>query len=254
MIEVKQLTKTYGSFTAVDDISFTVEPGQACGFLGPNGAGKTTTMRVVTGYMPATAGTVTVDGYDIFEDSFEVRRRVGYLPEHPPLYNEMRVVSYLDHVAALKGLPRGEISDARDREIESCGLGKVAHRLCGHLSKGYRQRVGLAQALIHQPSVLVLDEPTIGLDPAQIHQIRDLIREIAKQRTVVLSTHILPEVAQICEKVVIINEGRVTLESTVADLTRDSSLEEEYLRRVGGEAAARGDAKPGAGAESDADA
>ncbi len=238
MIEVKQLTKTYGSFTAVDAISFSVEPGQACGFLGPNGAGKTTTMRIVTGYMPATMGTVTVDSFDIFEDSFEVRRRVGYLPEHPPLYDEMTVRSYLDHVAALKGLPRRTIAEARDREIDNCGLDKVADRLCGHLSKGYRQRVGLAQALIHQPSVLVLDEPTIGLDPAQIHQIRDLIRRIAKERTVVLSTHILPEVSQICEKVVIINEGRVTLEATVADLTRQSSLEEEYLRQVGGEVSA----------------
>ena len=236
MIEVKQLTKTYGPLTAVDAISFSVEPGQACGFLGPNGAGKTTTMRIVTGYMPATSGTVTVDGYDIFEDSFEVRRRVGYLPEHPPLYNEMKVRSYLDHVAALKGLPRGKVSAARDREIANCGLAKVADRLCGHLSKGYRQRVGLAQALIHEPSVLVLDEPTIGLDPAQIHQVRDLIRRIASQRTVVLSTHILPEVAEICEKVVIINEGRVTLEASVTDLTQGGGLEEEYLRRVSGEA------------------
>ena len=202
MIEVKNLTKAYGAFTAVDGISFSVAPGQACGFLGPNGAGKTTTMRVITGYMPATSGTVIVDGFDVFEDSFEVRRRIGV--------------------------------------IEECGLEDVAGRLCGHLSKGFRQRVGLAQALIHEPTVLVLDEPTIGLDPAQISQIRKLIRDLAAQRTVVLSTHILPEVAQICEKVVIINEGRVTLEAEVAELTRHSSLEEEYLKHVGGESRVRG--------------
>ena len=240
MIEVKNLTKAYGAFTAVDGISFSVAPGQACGFLGPNGAGKTTTMRVITGYMPATSGTVIVDGFDVFEDSFEVRRRLGYMPELPPLYMEMRVRSYLEHVARLKGLASSAIAGARDRVIEECGLEDVAGRLCGHLSKGFRQRVGLAQALIHEPTVLVLDEPTIGLDPAQISQIRKLIRDLAAQRTVVLSTHILPEVAQICEKVVIINEGRVTLEAEVAELTRHSSLEEEYLKHVGGESRVRG--------------
>ena len=235
MIEVRNLTKAYGSFEAVKDISFTVATGQACGFLGPNGAGKTTTMRIITGYMPATAGSVRVEGFDVFEDSFEVRKRIGYLPEHPPLYLEMKVASYLDHVARLKGVPRSEIRDSRDRVIEECSLERVAHRLCGHLSKGYRQRVGLAQALIHRPAVLILDEPTIGLDPAQIIEIRELIRTLATERTVILSTHILPEVSQICQKVVIINEGRVALESEISSFVGQSTLEAEYLKHVTGE-------------------
>jgi len=235
MIEVKRLTKAYGSFEAVKDISFSVATGQACGFLGPNGAGKTTTMRVITGYMPATAGTVAVEGFDVFEQSFEVRRRIGYLPEQPPLYLEMRVLAYLEHVARLKGVPRDQVAEARDRVISECGLEKMATRLCGHLSKGYRQRVGLAQALIHSPEVLILDEPTIGLDPAQIIEIRELIRSLATERTVVLSTHILPEVAQICQKVVIINEGRIVLEAEMDEITRSGSLEDEYLKYVSGE-------------------
>jgi ABC-2 type transport system ATP-binding protein len=235
MIAVKELTKRYGAFEAVKGISFTVDTGQACGFLGPNGAGKTTTMRIITGYLPASSGTVTVDDYDVFDDSFEVRRRIGYLPEHPPLYLEMKVTSYLDHVARLKGIPRREIRESRDRVVSECGLEEVAGRLCGHLSKGYRQRVGLAQALINRPAVLILDEPTIGLDPAQIIEIRELIRRLATERTVILSTHILPEVAQICQKVVIISEGRVALENEIAELTRNGSLEDEYLKHVSGD-------------------
>ncbi|RMD83091.1 MAG: ATP-binding cassette domain-containing protein [Candidatus Dadabacteria bacterium] len=237
MIEVRNLVKTYGPIEAVKDVSFSVATGQACGFLGPNGAGKTTTMRIITGYMPATSGTVSVDGFDVFEDSFEVRKRIGYLPEHPPLYLEMKVCRYLEHVARLKGLKGRAVAQARDRVLAECGLEEVAGRLCGHLSKGYRQRVGLAQALIHDPSVLILDEPTIGLDPAQIIEIRQLIRELATERTVILSTHILPEVAQICQKVVIINEGRIALEAELEDVTREGSLEEEYLKYVSGEAA-----------------
>ncbi len=239
MIEVKSLTKAYGSFAAVKDISFTVATGQACGFLGPNGAGKTTTMRVITGYMPATSGTVAVDDFDVFEQSFEVRRRIGYLPETPPLYLEMRVDKYLSHVAKLKGVARSALAGARERVIEACGLDEVATRLCGHLSKGYRQRVGLAQALIHDPAVLVLDEPTVGLDPAQIIEIRELIRGLATERTVVLSTHILPEVAEICQKVVIINTGRIVLESDIESLTAAGSLEDEYLKAVSGEQPSR---------------
>jgi ABC-2 type transport system ATP-binding protein len=235
MIEVKNLSKAYGGFHAVKNVSFSVPTGQACGFLGPNGAGKTTTMRIITGYMPATSGSVAVEGFDVFEDSFEVRRRIGYLPETPPLYLEMKVTSYLTHVAALRGVPRSRIPAARDRVITDCGLEQVAGRLCGHMSKGYRQRVGLAQALIHDPAVLVLDEPTIGLDPAQIIEIRQLIRGLATERTVVLSTHILPEVAQICQKVVIINAGRVVLERDITEITRAGSLEDEYLRCVTGD-------------------
>jgi ABC-2 type transport system ATP-binding protein len=235
MVEVKNLTKAYGPVTAVQDISFKVATGQACGFLGPNGAGKTTTMRIITGVMPASAGTVTVEGFDVFEDSFEVRRKIGYLPETPPLYLEMRVRSYLEHVAKLKGVERSVVRSAANRVIEECSLEKVAGRLCGHLSKGFRQRVGLAQALIHEPAVLILDEPTVGLDPAQIIEIRELIRRLATERTVILSTHILPEVAQICGKVVIINEGHIALEADIASITAGGSLEQEYLRYVGGE-------------------
>ena len=235
MIEVRDLTKRYGSLVAVDGATFTVATGQAVGFLGPNGAGKTTTMRIITGFMPATSGTVRVDGFDVFSDSFEVRKRIGYLPETPPLYLEMRIRSYLRYVATLKGVARSRIAGAADRVIDQCGLSEVANRLCGNMSKGYRQRIGLAQALIHDPSVLVLDEPTIGLDPAQIVEIRGLIRNLAEKRTVVLSTHILPEVAQICSKVVIINQGKVALEQELSELTKDHSLEEEYMAYVSGE-------------------
>lgn len=248
MIEVKNLTKTYGSTTAVDNLSFTVGTGEAAGFLGPNGAGKTTTMRILTGFMPATSGTVTVDGFDVFTDSFEVRKRIGYLPETPPLYLEMTVRSYLRHVGKLKAIPSPDVKAAADRVIEECGLENVAGRLCGHLSKGYRQRVGLAQALIHRPSVLVLDEPTVGLDPAQIIDIRDLIRGLAAERTVILSTHILPEVQQICQKVVMINRGRIVLDRPMGELTRERSLEEEYLRHVTGDAQAAPAAEPAGGA------
>ncbi len=239
MIEVERLTKTYGPVTAVDGVTFKVDAGQAAGFLGPNGAGKTTTMRIITGFMPASDGTVRVDGFDVFSDSFEVRRRIGYLPETPPLYMEMKIDAYLRHVASLKGVARSAIREAADRVIEQCGLSQVSKRLCGNLSKGYKQRVGLAQALIHEPTVLVLDEPTIGLDPAQIIEIRQLIRTLAEERTVILSTHILPEVAQICQKVVIINEGRIVVDGEISELTKERSLEEEYMRWVSGEQAVR---------------
>ncbi|MBI5504853.1 MAG: ATP-binding cassette domain-containing protein [Deltaproteobacteria bacterium] len=254
MIEVKNLTKTYGSITAVDDVSFQVATGQAAGFLGPNGAGKTTTMRIITGFMPATAGTVKVDGFDVFEDSFEVRKRIGYLPETPPLYLEMTVRSYLRHVGKLKAIARTAVAGAADRVIEECGLEQVAGRLCGHLSKGYRQRVGLAQALIHEPAVLILDEPTIGLDPAQIIEIRSLIRRLTTDRTVILSTHILPEVQQICAKVVIINGGHIALEADIAELVRERSLEEEYLRHVSGDAGLAGPQAAGRATSSEGDA
>lgn len=233
MIEVQHLTKRYGDLTAVADISFSVSSGQILGFLGPNGSGKTTTMRIITGFLPATAGTVKVSGFDIFEDSFEVRKRIGYLPETPPLYNDMTVASYLRFVARLKGMPRAEIAGALDRALARCGLTQVTDRVTGHLSKGYRQRVGLAQAIIHNPDVLILDEPTVGLDPQQIIEIRSLIKELAGAHTVVLSTHILPEVAQVCEKVVIINAGKVVKEDLIADLTKEGqTLEEVFLRAI----------------------
>lgn len=232
MIEVQQLTKRYGDLTAIDNISFSVTSGQILGFLGPNGSGKTTTMRIITGFMPASSGTVKVAGFDIFDDSFEARKRIGYLPENPPLYNDMTVVSYLRFVARIKGMPKADIADALDRVVNRCGLTRVTDRVTGHLSKGFRQRVGLAQAIIHNPQVLVLDEPTVGLDPQQIIEIRSLIKELAGAHTVVLSTHILPEVAQVCEKVVIISSGRIVMEDMIANLTQGKSLEEVFLQAV----------------------
>ncbi len=232
MIEVANLSKRYGDRAAIRDVSFTAQTGQILGFLGPNGAGKTTTMRIITGFMPATSGTVRVDGFDVFEQSSEVRRRIGYLPENPPLYNDMAAVPYLRFAAKLKGMNRAAIEDAIERVLHTCGLTEVRHRLLGHLSKGFRQRVGLAQALIHDPPVLILDEPTIGLDPRQIIEIRSLIKTLRVQRTVVLSTHILPEVSQVCDKVVVINEGRVVLEDQLANLTRTRTLEEVFIEAI----------------------
>jgi ABC-2 type transport system ATP-binding protein len=235
MIEVRDLTKRYGDLVAVNQVTFTAKKGEILGFLGPNGAGKTTTMRIITGFLPATSGTVKVDGFDIFEQSHEVRKRIGYLPENPPLYNDMTVSGYLEFVGRIKGIPRGNLHEATDRAVETCGLAKVTRRVLGHLSKGFRQRAGLAQALIHNPPVLVLDEPTIGLDPRQIIEIRTLIRELSGERTVILSTHILPEVAQLCQKVVIINDGRIAVEDLIENLTRDLSLEEMFLRYISGD-------------------
>jgi gliding motility-associated transport system ATP-binding protein len=232
MIEVKNLTKAYGNFVAVNGISFKAERGQILGFLGPNGAGKTTTMRIITGFMPATSGTVVIDGLDIFANSLEARRRIGYLPETPPLYSDMRVESYLRFVAKLRGVARSAVDGAVAHVVKVCGLTEMAGRICGQLSKGYRQRVGVAQALIHDPPVLVLDEPTIGLDPRQIHEIRELIRGLRGERTIVLSTHILPEVSQICDKVVIINDGRVVLEEQIAEIPAGTSLEEVFLHAI----------------------
>lgn len=236
MIEVSRLTKYYGDFCAIQNVSFTAERGEILGLLGPNGAGKTTTMRIITGFMPATEGAVTVEGYDVFKESHEVRRRIGYLPENPPLYNDMTVSSYLKFVGRIKGVSGKNISGSLDGVLEKCSLTEVADRLVGRLSKGYRQRVGLAQALIHNPAVLILDEPTIGLDPRQIIEIRSLIRELSGDRTVILSTHILPEVSQICNKVVIINEGRVVVEKNLQDLTQGVTLEEVFLRYISKEA------------------
>ena len=219
MIEVQHLTKRYGRVTAVDDVSFRVERGEILGFLGPNGAGKTTTMRILTGYMPATEGRATVAGFDVFDKPIEAKRRTGYLPETPPLYPDMTVREYLDFVARIKGIPSAERVSRVDAAMRRTHVDDMAGRHCGKLSKGYRQRVGLAQALLHNPEVLILDEPTAGLDPKQIIETRDLIRGLAGDHTIILSTHILPEVSQTCQRVVIINKGRVVAVDTPENLT-----------------------------------
>ena len=219
MIEVQHITKRYGGVTAVDDVSFRVDKGEILGFLGPNGAGKTTTMRILTGYMPPTEGKATVAGFDVFTHPIEAKRRTGYLPETPPLYPDMTVREYLDFAARIKGVPPKERRDRVAAVMKRTHVDDMADRHCSKLSKGYRQRVGLAQALIHNPEVLILDEPTAGLDPKQIIETRDLIRSLAGDHTIVLSTHILPEVAQTCQRVVIINKGRVVAVDTPEGLT-----------------------------------
>ena len=209
MIEVTGLTKRYGDRTAIDDVTFRVEKGEILAFLGPNGAGKTTTMRILTGFLPATSGTARVAGHDTFNEPMEVKRRIGYLPETPPLYNELTVREYLNFVGKIKGVRKPDRTKALTRVLERCGLTQVPGRLIANLSRGYRQRVGLAQALIHNPEVLILDEPTIGLDPKQIIEIRSLIQELAGEHTVILSTHILQEATALCQRVIIIHEGRI---------------------------------------------
>jgi ABC-2 type transport system ATP-binding protein len=219
VIEVEHLTKRYGSVTAVDDVSFKVNKGEILGFLGPNGAGKTTTMRVLTGYMPATNGRAVVAGYDVFDHPIEAKRRTGYLPETPPLYPDMTVREYLEFVAKIKGVAPKDRRERVKSVMERTWIADMAGRECGKLSKGYRQRVGLAQALIHNPEVLILDEPTAGLDPKQIIETRRLIKQLAGDHTIILSTHILPEVSQTCQRVVIINKGKVVAIDTPDNLT-----------------------------------
>lgn len=226
MIEVEELTKDYGSHRGIDNLTFSAGKGEVMGFLGPNGAGKTTTMRILTCFFPATSGKAVVAGYDCFEDSFEVRRRIGYLPENVPLYKDMIVEEYLSFVAGIKGIEAKEINKKVVHTMGDCGLETVSNRIIGELSKGYRQRVGLAQALVNDPEILILDEPTNGLDPAQIKEIRKLITELANQRTVILSSHILPEVSMVCKKIVIINKGKLVAMDTPDNLTshlRDTS-------------------------------
>ena len=223
MIQVEDLTKCYGLRTAIDNISFEVARGEILGFLGPNGAGKTTTMRVLTGFFPATSGRAVVAGFDVFEQPLEAKKRIGYLPENPPVYTEMTVDSYLRFVARIKGVASGETEGRLEYVKSRCGLSEQGPRLIKHLSKGYRQRVGLAQALIHNPEVLILDEPTIGLDPKQIIEVRELIKSLGGDHTVILSTHILPEVSMTCERVVIINNGRVVAIDSPDNLTRQLS-------------------------------
>jgi len=238
MIEAKGLSKRYGDIVAADRISFSVEPGEVVGFLGPNGAGKTTTMRMLTGFLPPTDGEAIIAGHDIFRAPLAARRAVGYLPENPPLYPEMRVAAYVDYVARIKDVPRRERAAAVDRALERCDLRDVASQVIGTLSKGYKQRVGLAQAIVHDPPVLILDEPTIGLDPLQIREIRTLISELASgegadRHTIVLSTHILAEVEAICRRVILINEGRKRVDRTLDELKGDGiGLEELFAREA----------------------
>jgi ABC-2 type transport system ATP-binding protein len=234
MIQVDNLTKRYGLVEAIHDVSFSVDKGRIVGFLGPNGAGKSTTMKILSCFMPASGGTATVAGFDVFSQSLEVRRRIGYLPENAPLYPDLSVASYLDFVAEVKGVGRaarrGRVADVMER----CFITDMQNRLIGKLSKGYRQRVGLAQALLGDPEVLILDEPTIGLDPRQIAEIRSLIRSLAGQHTVILSTHILPEVSMVCDGVIIINRGRIVAQGTESDLVRQAFPSARIEVRVAG--------------------
>jgi ABC-2 type transport system ATP-binding protein len=218
MIEVQNLTKHYGSHVAISDISFRAEKGEVLGFLGPNGAGKTTTMRILTCFLPPTRGSARVAGFDILDESIEVRRRIGYLPENVPLYLDLSVTNYLEFVGKLKGMPASNRKARIGKVMDECGIAHVAGRTIGKLSKGYRQRVGLAQALINDPEVLILDEPTVGLDPQQIIEIRELIRNLAGQRTIILSTHILPEVSLLCQRIIIVNNGRLVTIDTPDNL------------------------------------
>ncbi|MBN2302316.1 MAG: ATP-binding cassette domain-containing protein [Lentisphaerae bacterium] len=218
MIKVANLTKRYGRKTAVDDVSFEVKRGEIVGFLGPNGAGKTTTMRILSTFLSATGGVIEIGGMDIFRESMEVRRRIGYLPENTPLYEDMRVIEYLRYRARLKGLHGASLRSRIDKVIDSCDLSSVARTIIGRLSKGYKKRVGLADALVHEPDLLILDEPTIGLDPNQLRNIRSLIRNLADRHTVLLSTHILSEVEMICERVLIISDGKIVASDTPANL------------------------------------
>jgi len=234
MITVKGLTKRYARNTAVDHISFEIQKGQIVGFLGPNGAGKTTTMRMLTCFMPPTAGTAIVAGFDVLEEPMEVKKRIGYLPETPPLYPEMMTGEYLSFVGSLKGLRGAELKQRIDYVSERCAVADVRNKQLGKLSKGYRQRVGLAQSIIHNPEVLILDEPTAGLDPKQINETRDLIKSLAGDHTIILSTHILPEVEQICEQVIIISKGKLVATDTVDNLQSRARGVESVLVEVAG--------------------
>ena len=233
MIEVRELTKNYGPHRAVDRLSFTIKKGEVVGFLGPNGAGKTTTMKIITGFMPPTSGSASVAGFDVFENPIEVKKRIGYLPETPPVYGEMSVESYLDFVARLKGVEKSRVKTLVERAIEKTELGSVRKRLIQNLSKGYRQRVGISQALVSEPQVLILDEPTVGLDPRQVAEVRTLIKQLAGQHTVILSTHILPEVQMTCQRIIIINKGKIVAEDSLESLGRRMKSSSRVHLRVG---------------------
>jgi len=234
MIKVKELTKKYARTIAVDHVSFEVQKGQIVGFLGPNGAGKTTTMRMLTCFLPPTAGSATVAGFDVLEQPLEVKKRIGYLPETPPLYPEMETAEYLKFVGRLKGLSGSEVNKRVDYVCDRCAIADVKTKLLGKLSKGYRQRVGLAQAIIHNPDVLILDEPTAGLDPKQINETRELIRGLAGDHTIILSTHILPEVEQTCQQVIIINKGKLVATDSVQNLQARARGAESVLVEIAG--------------------
>ena len=234
MIQVENLTKYYGSKIALEDVTFRVDKGEILGFLGPNAAGKTTAMRILTCYMPATSGTAKVGGFDVFENSLDVRKRIGYLPENPPLYGDMTPRNYLQFVARIKGIPSKEINTRISTVMETTAIRDVADTIIKHLSKGYKQRVGLAQALIHNPEVLILDEPTVGLDPKQIIGVRELIKSLAGNHTIILSTHILPEVSMTCERVVIIDNGRIVASDTPENLTKGLKGSESLFIEIEG--------------------
>jgi len=234
MIKVERLTKRYGPTLAVKDITFEVEKGEIVGFLGPNGAGKTTTMRILTGFLPPTSGTASVAGYDVLEEPLEVKKRIGYLPETPPLYPEMAVEGYLDFVGRLKGIASADVSGRIENVVDKCSLGDVRGKLIAQLSKGYRQRVGLAQALIHDPDVLILDEPTAGLDPKQISEVRQLIHQLSGEHTIILSTHILPEVQTIASRIIIISDGKLEASDTPENLMARMQGHESVLVEIDG--------------------
>lgn len=235
MIEVEHLGKTYGSTPAIRDVSFEAQPGEILGFLGPNGAGKTTTMRILSGYLPASEGTARIAGYDVHTDSMAVRQRIGYLPESPPLYPLMTVEGFLNFVAKIKGVPAGMRPQRAQIAMERCGLLDRRTTLIRKLSKGYRQRVGIAQAIIHDPPVIILDEPTVGLDPRQINEVRQLIKGLAGSHTIILSTHILPEVSMTCDRVTIINRGQVVATDTPDNLTTRLAGETSYEVEIKGD-------------------
>ncbi|MEG6567152.1 ATP-binding cassette domain-containing protein [Thermoanaerobacterium saccharolyticum] len=232
MIEVNNVTKVYGSRKAVDNISFSVDSGEIVGFLGPNGAGKSSTMKMITGFMPPTSGTIKIAGYDIIEDSIKAKKHIGYLPEVPPLYLDMTVEAYLAFVCELKEVPNDKKKATVDKVIGEVGLADVRKRIIKNLSKGYKQRVGLAQAIVGDPDVLVLDEPTVGLDPKQIKEIRDIIKELGKKHTIILSTHILPEVSMICDRVIIINKGKIVAIDSTENLTDTIGKSKRYFLKV----------------------
>jgi ABC-2 type transport system ATP-binding protein len=233
MIQVEGLTKYYGDFKAIDSLSFHVDTGEIVGFLGPNGAGKTTTMRILTGYMPPSEGRATIAGFDVFEQSLAVRRQIGYLPETVPLYKELSVWQYVDYMASLRGLSGEERAERVEEALDMVDMLDRADSMIDSLSKGMRQRVGLAQALVHRPQVLILDEPTIGLDPRQVREVRELIREIGKERTVLLSTHILSEVSQLCSRILVINKGRIVAEDSPETLSARLQGSNRFFVRVG---------------------